>query len=180
MPIFRPRRRNAPGARIGVTPTAITRRCLDSALACAASAYPNEFGGILRADTPGVISELLLLPGTTAGHRHANFQLYMMPVDLGTAGTVHSHPSGALHPSEADTRLFRHWGRRPLILGNPLGPGQWRAYDGNAREVPMDVVGPGGALGELETYRPRPVHRPATVSMPDPRDADETLPRELE
>jgi proteasome lid subunit RPN8/RPN11 len=159
MPIFRPRRKNASRARIGVTPKAITRRCLDSALACAASAYPNEFGGILRADSPGTISELLLLPGTTAGHRHANFQLYMMPVDLGTAGTVHSHPSGALHPSEADVRLFRHWGRRHFILGYPFGPGQWRAYDGNGEEVSMDVVGVGGASSTLSTFERRRGHR---------------------
>lgn len=171
MPIFRPHRKDAAGPRIGVTPTAITRRCLDSALACAASAYPNEFGGILRADSPGTISELLLLPGTTAGHRHANFQLYMMPIDLGTAGTVHSHPSGALHPSEADVRLFRHWGRRHLILGHPFGPGQWRAYDGNGKEVPMDVVGVRGEPGDLTTYRPRSVHRRDRPGEPDPDSA---------
>ncbi|MCI4354750.1 MAG: hypothetical protein L3K06_05230, partial [Thermoplasmata archaeon] len=93
MPFFRPHRRRAEGeARLGTTPTAITRRCLDGALACAASSYPNEFGGILRSDPPGTISELLLLPGTTSGRRHANFQLNMLPVDLAVAGTVHSHP----------------------------------------------------------------------------------------
>jgi proteasome lid subunit RPN8/RPN11 len=159
MPIFRPRRKPVGAARVGSTPTAISRRCLDSALACAASSYPNEFGGILRADPPGTISELLLLPGTTAGRRHANFQLYMIPVDLGVAGTVHSHPSGALHPSDADIRLFRHWGRRHLILGHPFGPGSWRAYDGNGEEVPMAVIGGGGALEAAPTYRPRIVHR---------------------
>ena len=144
-------------------PTAITRACLDSALACARSSFPNEFGGILRADPPGTISELLLLPGTTAGRRHANFQLHMIPIDLGVSGTVHSHPSGALHPSDADVRLFRHWGRRHLILGAPFGPGSWRGYDGNGREVQIEVVGrpsdepPGPS--SLPTYRPRVVHR---------------------
>jgi len=158
MPIFRPQRRRArPPAAPGRAPTAISRRCLDSALACARSAYPNEFGGILRADEPGTITELLLLPGTTAGRRHANFMLTMMPVDLGVAGTVHSHPSGALHPSEADVTLFRHWGQRHLILGAPYGPGSWRAYDGNGRETHLDVVGsPGGAPEGPRTYRSRP------------------------
>jgi proteasome lid subunit RPN8/RPN11 len=171
MPIFRPHRKGTSQGRIGMTPTAITRRCLDSALACAASAYPNEFGGILRADSPGTISELLLLPGTTAGHRHANFQLYMMPIDLGTAGTVHSHPSGALHPSEADVRLFRHWGRRHLILGYPYSAGQWRAYDGNGNEVSIDVVGVGGGLDTLPTYRPRTLHREMPRGTPPPFEA---------
>ncbi|MCI4331360.1 MAG: Mov34/MPN/PAD-1 family protein [Thermoplasmata archaeon] len=163
MPIFRPRRRTTVPGRIGDPPTAITRRCLDSALACGRSALPNEFGGILRADSPGLISELLLLPGTTAGRRHANFQLHMMPIDLGVSGTVHSHPSGALHPSEADVRLFRHWGRRHVIIGTPFGPGSWRAYDGNGEEVPLAVVGAGGRTEGPEafrTYRPQTVHRP--------------------
>lgn len=163
MPIFRPQRRRAAGGRLRETPRAITRRCLDSALACARSAYPNEFGGILRADEPGVISELLLLPGTTAGRRHANFQLYMLPVDLGVAGTVHSHPSGALHPSDADVALFRNWGRRHIILGAPFGSGSWRAYDSNGAEATLAVVERASeVLGERRPseYRPpRGVHR---------------------
>lgn len=163
--MFRPQRRRRPGDEmpIGSSPVAITRRCLDSALACARSALPNEFGGVLRADPPGVISDLLLLPGTTAGRRHANFQLYMLPVDLGVAGTVHSHPSGALHPSEADLTLFRHWGRRHIILGAPYDAGCWRAYDGNGRETTLRVSGGPAPVEDGEEpreYRPaRPVHR---------------------
>ena len=164
MPIFRPTRRREPGsARLGDTPHAITRRALSSALASARSAFPNEFGGVLRADPPGVISELLLLPGTTAGRSHANFMLYMLPADLTVVGTIHSHPSGALHPSGADIRLFRNWGRRHIILGAPFGPGSWRAYDGNGEEVRLEVRGAGGgdddATGPTE-YRPRAAHRP--------------------
>lgn len=175
MPIFRPSRKRPPGSpRLGETPRTITRRALDSALASARSAYPNEFGGVLRADPPGVISELLLLPGTTAGHRHANFQLYMLPADLTVVGTVHSHPSGALHPSDADLQLFRSWGRRHLILGAPYGSGSWRAYDSNGEETRIDVVAtPGfaGAREPLPEYRPRSVHRagpaPDVASFPD-------------
>lgn len=164
MPIFRPTRRREPGGpRLGETPRTITRRALSSALASARSAYPNEFGGVLRADPPGVISELLLLPGTTAGRRHANFQLYMLPADLTVVGTIHSHPSGALHPSDADVRLFRNWGRRHIIVGAPFGPGSWRAYDGNGEEVRLEVremAVEDVSEGELAEYRPRPVHRP--------------------
>lgn len=170
MPIFRPARKRRPGAaRLGETPRAITRRALASALASGRSAYPNEFGGVLRADPPGVISDLLLLPGTTAGRRHANFQLYMLPADLTVVGTIHSHPSGALHPSDADVRLFRNWGRRHLIIGSPFGPGSWRAYDGNGEETHLDVLESAGAspsTEELPSYRPRPVHR-AEPTDPD-------------
>jgi len=163
LPIFRPHRRRAEGSPpIGSTPRSISRRVLDSALASARSSYPNEFGGVLRSDPPGVIGELLLLPGTTAGRRHANFQLYMLPADLTIVGTVHSHPSGALHPSEADLRLFRNWGRRHLILGAPFGPGSWRAYDGNGQETSLEVVdarSPSATL--VAEYRPRALHRPS-------------------
>jgi proteasome lid subunit RPN8/RPN11 len=170
MPFFRPtRKRPADAPAIGSTPQSISRRVLESALASARSAYPNEFGGVLRADPPGVIGELLLIPGTTAGRRHANFQLYMLPADLSVVGTVHSHPSGALHPSDADLRLFRNWGRRHLILGAPYGPGSWRAYDGNGRETALDVLEgrtpKGPTVGE---YRPRAVHRPGRVEPADP------------
>jgi proteasome lid subunit RPN8/RPN11 len=161
MPIFRPQRKRPPGGpRLGDAPGAITRRALFSALSSARSAYPNEFGGVFRADPPGVISELLMLPGTTAGRSHANFQLYMLPADLTVAGSVHSHPSGALHPSSADLRLFRNWGRRHVILGAPFDPGCWRAYDGNGKEVRLEVLETGAASLRVAEWRPRAVHRP--------------------
>ena len=87
----------------------------------------------------------------------------MLPVDLGVSGTVHSHPSGALHPSDADLKLFRGWGRRHIILGYPYGSGSWRAYDGNGRETTLSVIGfraPTPADRPLPTYRPPgQVHR---------------------
>jgi proteasome lid subunit RPN8/RPN11 len=176
LPIFRPHRKRVAGQpALGDTPTRISRRALDSALASARSAYPNEFGGVLRVEPPGVIGELLLVPGTTAGRRHANLQLYMLPADLTVIGTVHSHPSGALQPSDADLRLFRGWGRRHLILGAPFSPGSWRAYDGNGNLTSLEVVGPAPGLASggplVPEYRPRPVHRapvrPADVDFPD-------------
>jgi hypothetical protein len=93
----------------------------------------------------------------------------MLHADLSVAGTVHSHPSGALHPSDADLRLFRSWGRRHLILGAPFGPGAWRAYDGNGRETTLKVVGTAG-----HTYRSAPsrYHRPT----PEPAGISETTP----
>lgn len=140
-------------------------------MASARSSYPNEFGAVLRAEPPGVIGELMLVPGGTAGRRHANFHLYMLPADLSVVGTLHSHPSGALHPSDADLRLFRNWGRRHIIVGAPFSPGSWRAYDGNGAATSLQVVGEGppGSPADLRVpeYRPRVVHRP---------DREETLP----
>jgi len=172
VPFFRPHRKaRGDEPPLGSTPTAITRRALDSALASAGSAYPNEFGGVFRADPPGVISELLLVPGTTAGHRHANFRLYMLPADLTVVGTVHSHPSGSLRPSDADLRLFRGWGRRHLILGAPFDQGCWRAYDGNGAETHLAVVASAsGPRGPLRSYRVRPPSPGASAPEPLPED----------
>ncbi|MHB1932397.1 MAG: Mov34/MPN/PAD-1 family protein [Thermoplasmata archaeon] len=138
--MFRPQRKHERPPRLGESPVAITRSVLDSALASARSSYPNEFGGLLRVTAPRVIGELLLLPGTTSGRRHANFQLHMLHADLAVVGTVHSHPSGALHPSDPDLRLFRGWGRRHVILGAPFTADCWRSYDGNGRPVSLTVV----------------------------------------
>lgn len=177
MPMFRPQRKRPPGAaRLGDTPNAISRRTLDSALAAARSSYPNEFGGVLRAEPPGVIGELLLIPGGTAGRRHANFHLYMLHADLSVVGTVHSHPSGALHPSDADLQLFRSWGRRHIILGAPYSKGCWRAYDGNGQETTLTVLespGSGGESGPVPEYRPRAIHRPAGEPGAEPFPVDE-------
>jgi proteasome lid subunit RPN8/RPN11 len=174
--MFRPHRKRPPGGpRFGSTPDTISRNCLDSALACGRSSYPNEFGGILRSEEPGIITDLLLLPGTTSGVRHANFQLYMLPVDLGVMGTVHSHPSGALHPSDADLMLFRHWGRRHLIIGYPFGGGSWRAYDGNGEEIHLAVRG--GRVSPRESALP--IYRPP-VSGPAAQQVDVTLPDDTE
>ena len=90
----------------------------------------------------------------------------MLPVDLTVVGTVHSHPSGALRPSDADLRLFRSWGRRHLILGQPFGPSSWKAYDGNGRETRLEVVGAAGPAPPLPSYRPASERRPAGEDEP--------------
>ncbi len=149
MPMFRPRRRGRSAGPAGshsrVPISQIRRGVLHSALACAASALPNEFGGFLRSEEPGIITDLLLIPGTSSGKRHANLQLWMLPSDFSAVGTVHSHPSGALFPSSADLQLFRNWGLRHLILGRPFGPRDWRAYNGVGEAVTLTVLEDGTA-----------------------------------
>src|SRR2546425_1002939 len=86
-------------------PTAIRRKTLRMILGASKDAYPNEFGAILRAEK-GVITELLLIPGTIGGDRHAIFRLYNKPTDFRVVGTVHSHPSGVFHPSGQDPHPF--------------------------------------------------------------------------
>ena len=117
----------------------IRRKTLEMILAASRDTYPKEFAAILRAEE-GVITELLLLPGTISGDVHAVFQLHMLPIDFSVVGTVHSHPSGNYSPSEADLNLFSHFGRIHIIAGMPYAVDTWRAYDHYGRPWPLEVV----------------------------------------
>lgn len=115
---------------------AIRRKTLNMILEASRETYPREFAAVLRAEE-GVITELLLLPGTISGDVHAIFQLHMLPIDFTAVGTIHSHPSGNYRPSDADRQLFSHFGRIHIITGHPYTARTWQAYDhyGNPREL---------------------------------------------
>ncbi len=117
----------------------IRRKVLRMILEASKSSMPDEFGAILRAKK-GVISELVLLPGTESGERSALFKLHMLPVDFTVVGTVHSHPSGAIYPSEADIDLFRRFGWIHIITGYPFGPEDWACFTVDGAKRPLSVV----------------------------------------
>ncbi len=101
--------------------------------------YPNEFLATLRAEK-GVITEILLLPGTISGERSGTFHLNMLPIDLSVVGTVHSHPSTSNHPSQEDIALFGRFGNTHIITCIPFDMSSWRAYDYSGREVQLEVI----------------------------------------
>lgn len=117
----------------------IRRDALDLICESAKSQHPHEFGGLLRVEK-GVITEIILLPGTISGETHAIFQLGMMPVDFSVKGTVHSHPGSVPRPSGADLELFRKYGSMHIIIAEPYTPQTWRAYDGRGDPMDMEVV----------------------------------------
>jgi proteasome lid subunit RPN8/RPN11 len=114
----------------------IKKRTLRMILAASKSSFPHEFGAFLRAEK-GVIKELVLLPGTVSGERHAIFRMHMLPIDFTIVGTVHSHPSGACFPSGADLELFRKYGWVHIIACSPYDWSSWAAFDmiGEPREL---------------------------------------------
>jgi len=118
---------------------AIRKKTLEMILAASRDTYPKEFAAILR-EEGGVITELLLLPGTISGDVHAVFQLHMLPIDFSVVGTVHSHPSGSYQPSDADRNLFSHFGRVHIIAGMPYSLSSWAAYDHQGGPRKLDVV----------------------------------------
>jgi len=118
---------------------AISRRTLRMILEASRDIYPREFGAILRAEE-GVITELLLLPGTVSGERHAIFQLQMLPADFSVVGTVHSHPSGETRPSDEDLHLFSKFGGVHVIAGHPYDEDSWAAWTYAGERVSLRVV----------------------------------------
>ena len=117
----------------------IARKTLRMILEASKDMYPREFGAILRAEE-GVITELLLIPGTVSGNRHAIFQLHMMPPDFSVVGTVHSHPSGDTRPSDEDLHLFSKFGGIHLIVGDPFDEGSWAAWTYSGDRISLRVV----------------------------------------
>jgi proteasome lid subunit RPN8/RPN11 len=118
---------------------AIKRETIEMILEASRDVHPNEFGAILRAEE-GVITEIMLLPGTISGSRSAIFQLHMLPIDFTVVGTAHSHPSGSIRPSGADIALFQKFGYIHIITGVPFDKDSWRAFDLYGEPIDLEVV----------------------------------------
>jgi proteasome lid subunit RPN8/RPN11 len=118
---------------------AIARKTLRMILEASRDMHPREFGAVLRAEE-GTITELILVPGTVSGKRHAIFQLHTLPTDFAVVGTVHSHPSGVCEPSDEDRALFNKFGGIHLIVGYPYGEDSWAAWTNKGARASLDVV----------------------------------------
>lgn len=121
----------------------ITHKCLSLIFESSKSNYPQEFGALLRVDRidKNTIIEVILLPGTISGDSHAIFHLHMLPVDYSVVGTVHSHPSSIVRPSNADLDLFNRFGKIHIIVGiSPFGEVSWQAYDYMGHIVAIEIV----------------------------------------
>ena len=120
-------------------PEGITRKCLRMILEASRDMYPNEFGAFLRAEE-GVIDELVMIPGTVMGRRHAIFQTWLLPPNMHVVGTVHSHPSGVYRPSEEDRHLFSNFSGLHIITGYPYNEDTWAAWTNKGERIPLTVV----------------------------------------
>lgn len=113
----------------------IARDTLNFILEASKSMAPAEFAGLLQ-EKGGIITEVLILPGTESSDTSAVLRLYMMP-NIRSAGSVHSHPGPSRRPSEADLNLFSKTGNCHIIVGRPYDKQSWTCYDGegNVREL---------------------------------------------
>jgi proteasome lid subunit RPN8/RPN11 len=118
---------------------AITSRVLELMFAAAKDTHPSEFACVLRAED-GVVTEILLVPGTISGESSAILRLHMLPIDLSVVGSAHSHPSPNAVPSDADLSLFARFGPLHIILGYPYDMQSWKAYYRDGAEIDLEVV----------------------------------------
>ena len=101
--------------------------------------HPNEFAGIIR-EQDGVMEELNLLPGTIGREDSASLFYDMMPLDTHVAGSAHSHPNGAIIPSDADLNFFPRTGRYHLIIGYPYRKNDWRCFTADGQPCELEVI----------------------------------------
>lgn len=117
----------------------IEKEVIDLIIESAKVAHPNEFAGALRAED-GVITTVLLVPGTVQGSRHAILRMNELPIDRSVIGVVHSHPSNSARPSRADLNLFSKYGHTHIIIHQPYTEETWRAWDHRGDPIRLRVI----------------------------------------
>ena len=105
----------------------------------ARESHPREFGATLRAEK-GIVTEVVLTPGTIGGDRHTFINWHRLPIDASIIGTVHSHPGPYAIPSDADKQVFNAFGHTHIIIAEPYTEDTWIAYDQNAEEIELEIV----------------------------------------
>jgi proteasome lid subunit RPN8/RPN11 len=104
--------------------------------------YPREAILLLRGKkSKDVISveELVVPPLATYGDGFANIPLHMLPMDFSIVGTVHSHPSGNVTPSDVDVNHF--FGRILMIAGFPFADqNDIAVYNSHGEKVPLHIT----------------------------------------
>ncbi|MFP4002052.1 MAG: Mov34/MPN/PAD-1 family protein [Thermoplasmata archaeon] len=120
--------------------TGITERVLTMIAESAKDSHPEEFAAGLR-EIDGIISELILVPGTVSGPVSAIMRLNNLPVDYSIIGVVHTHPNGSASPSQKDMNMFGRYGRIHIIMAYPYDLESWKAYDSTGKEMDLEIIG---------------------------------------
>lgn len=119
---------------------------LDAIFAGAKQLYPRESFLLLRGKSKkGIIkiTDLVLAPFTAHGRGTVHFNPFMFSGDFSLVGTVHSHPSGNISPSDVDMNYF--FGRILMIVGTPFeGKNCVAAYNCRAERIPIELTDPVG------------------------------------
>lgn len=118
----------------------IKKDALNFILGVSGEVYPNEFGGMLREEND-IITEVLIIPGTTFGDSFTSTPLYMLPIDFSIAGSIHSHPNSSFSPSREDLVFFGKTGKVHLIARYPYRDiNDVAAYSKTGKRIPLHVI----------------------------------------
>ena len=136
------------------TAVSMSQELLDAIFDGAKHLYPRETILMLRGkkvkDTIRIV-DLVIPPLANYGRGFANYQLHLLPMDFSLVGTVHSHPSGNISPSNVDMNYF--FGRILMIVGYPFeGRGCVAAYNCNAERLNVEITAPTGRDLEKDFY----------------------------
>ncbi len=117
----------------------IARHALEFILEVSASSHPKEFSGLLY-ETDQIITDVDV-PLTQSSNVNEVMDLFTLPVDTHSVGSVHSHPSGGLQPSEADIRAFmQSGGDYHIIVCYHYEITNWACYDRSGNRRALDVL----------------------------------------
>jgi proteasome lid subunit RPN8/RPN11 len=120
----------------------LTAELLDAIFEGARRLYPKETILLLRGKKSKdsiEVRELVVPPLATYGHGFANIPMHMLPMDFSIVGTVHSHPSGNLTPSDVDFNHF--FGRILMIVGYPFaGEQNVAVYNSRGERLPLHIL----------------------------------------
>lgn len=116
----------------------ISKDALAFILETSRSCMPQEFAGLLQA-SDGVISEILILPGTESSEWMAWVPMYMLP-SMPIVGSCHSHPVPNPAPSREDLAFFSHTGSYHIIAFPPFDERSWRCYDSTGKRRDLVVI----------------------------------------
>ncbi|QGN07502.1 proteasome protein [Halorhabdus sp. CBA1104] len=126
----------------------IAKAALSFALAASRDSHPHEYMGMLRGedarslglDREGtVVTDVLVIPGTESNPVSATVKTSMIPNDIQSVGSIHSHPNGVLQPSDADRASFQR-GDAHIIVGAPYERDDWQAFDSQGDPIDLDVL----------------------------------------
>lgn len=125
----------------------IAGETLSFVLNAAEQTHPREYMGFMRAEPAGrydidtdgrIVTDVIVVPGTGSDETSASVDVNMQPNSPGTVGSIHSHPSGALRPSNTDRETFKR-GQVHIIVGKPYGWNDWQAFDSEGSPIEFDV-----------------------------------------
>jgi proteasome lid subunit RPN8/RPN11 len=118
----------------------IKRAVLESIVQAAQNTFPDEFIAFLGGEMKKKeVTELLILP-SLSGSEAAIIRSDLLPLNVKSAGSVHSHPGYSNFPSSADKKMFSQHGEIHLIICLPFSVQTIRAFDSAGKTMLFEEI----------------------------------------